>query len=335
VSTAAANEAALGAGAAEATTAAAAGSGRVDARAGALSAAEAPTSVAERCANCDAPLSGPYCSQCGQRHEHGVHSVSHFIGEAFEDLTHADSRLWRTLGALLFHPGFLTREFLEGRRARYLPPVRLYLVLSVAFFVIAGILTSHSRGGAVLVEVQPTGTVTSRRLEPATPAFARQQCGEVPEALPWLGAYGPRFEAACVAAIEDGGRSANESVLHDVPRAMFLFLPLIGLVMSALYRRPRRHYVEHLLFFVHNHALIFLVLAVYALLGAILPAPVTAVLGAGLWIYVAVYFFASMLRVYGQGRLATAGKLAVLSFAYLVLGGLMLATISLYAMLAL
>lgn len=336
MNTPAADEAALSDAAAEASMAATAGSGPAGSLAGSLSAPEAPASVAERCANCGAPLSGPYCSQCGQRHEHAVHSVSHFIGEAFEDFTHADSRLWRTLGALLFHPGFLTREFLEGRRARYLPPVRLYLVLSVAFFVIAGTLTSHSRGGAVLVEVQPTaGTVTSRRLEPATPAFAREQCAQVPKDLPWLGAYGPRFEAGCVAAIEDGGRNANESVLHNVPRAMFLFLPLLGLVMKALYRRPRRHYVEHLLFFVHNHAFIFLVLAVYALLGAVLPAPVTAVLGMGLWIYVALYFFASMLRVYSQGWLATAGKLAVLSFAYLVLGGLMLATISLYAMLAL
>src|SRR5579862_5007507 len=79
-----------------------------------------------RCTNCGTPLTGKYCSGCGQRHhELPVHHFWHFVGEAFEDLTHADSRLWQTLIALLFRPGFLTREFLEGRRARYLPPVRL------------------------------------------------------------------------------------------------------------------------------------------------------------------------------------------------------------------
>ena len=285
------------------------------AAAGQLSAAEAPTVVLERCGNCGAPLSGPYCSQCGQRHEPAMHSFWHFMQEAFEDFTHADSRLWRTLGALLFRPGFLTREFLEGRRARYLPPVRLYLVLSVAFFVIAGILTSHSHADA------------------QTPAAAREACAEIPQQMPWLGDYGARFQAGCVAAIEDGGRSVDESILHNVPRAMFLFLPLLGLVMKALYRRSPRYYVEHLLFFVHNHALIFLLLAVYALLGAILPAAVTSVLAGTLWIYLALYFFASMRRVYGQGWLATAGKLGVLAFAYLVLGGVMLAGIALYAML--
>ena len=78
-----------------------------------------------------------YCGACGQRAEPPVHSLLHFSRVATEDLTHADSRLWRTLGALLFRPGFLTAEFLGGRRARYLPPVRLYLVLSVAFFLFA------------------------------------------------------------------------------------------------------------------------------------------------------------------------------------------------------
>lgn len=92
------------------------------------------------CANCGSLLTGKYCSRCGQRHDdHPVHHFWHFVSEATEDLTHADSRLWRTLSALLFRPGLLTREFLEGRRARYLPPVRLYLVVSVIFFIIVGL----------------------------------------------------------------------------------------------------------------------------------------------------------------------------------------------------
>lgn len=90
------------------------------------------------CANCGAAVSGEFCGRCGQRREHEMHSVLHFSREAFEDLTHADSRLWRTMIALLFKPGYLTREFIEGRRVRYLPPIRLYLVLSVLFFLVVG-----------------------------------------------------------------------------------------------------------------------------------------------------------------------------------------------------
>src|SRR5207245_1863262 len=92
--------------------------------------------IPSTCANCGATVTDKYCGRCGQRFEHKIHSVLHFTREATEDLTHADSRLWRTLFALLFKPGYLTREFLEGRRVRYLPPLRLYLVLSVLFFLV-------------------------------------------------------------------------------------------------------------------------------------------------------------------------------------------------------
>lgn len=291
---------------------------------------EAPAAGAGACANCAAALTGPYCSQCGQRHEHAIHSLRHFLREGFEDLTHADSRLWRTLGALAWRPGFLTREFLDGRRVRYLPPVRLYLVLSVAFFLIAGILSRHSGADHVrLVEVNTSsGAISSHRVATSA-ALAHQVCTAVAQGtiLGWLG---PRFEPSCEASIKHGGRNINGALLHDVPRAMFLFLPLLGLLMKGLYRR--RHYVEHLLFFLHDHAFIFLVLTVYALAGLILPVSVMSVVGEALWIYAALYFFVSMLRVYGEGWLATAGKLAALGFAYLVLGGLMLAAITLYAM---
>ena len=100
----------------------------------------APAPAAEpqqRCENCGNEVSQRYCGACGQRLDAPVHSLWHFSQIATEDLTHADSRVWRTLWALLAKPGHLTREFLAGRRARYLPPVRLYLVLSVVFFLVA------------------------------------------------------------------------------------------------------------------------------------------------------------------------------------------------------
>ena len=106
-------------------------------RASAPTPAPAATPASERCENCGNEVTQRYCGACGQRLEPPVHSLWHFSRVATEDLTHADSRVWRTLWRAVVQAGNLTSEFLAGRRARYLPPVRLYLVVSVAFFLVA------------------------------------------------------------------------------------------------------------------------------------------------------------------------------------------------------
>ena len=114
---------------------AAAAAGPVSDAAPAVANVSGASAATARCDNCGATVAGRYCAACGQRLEPPLHSLWHFSTVALEDLTHADSRLWRTLATLLVRPGRLTREFLDGRRAHYLPPVRLYLVISLIFFL--------------------------------------------------------------------------------------------------------------------------------------------------------------------------------------------------------
>ena len=92
-----------------------------------------------RCTNCGERLTGQYCYQCGQRDKHRLISLWELLRDLIGDLFEVDSRIWRTIFPLLFRPGFLTREYLSGRRVHYTPPLRMYLVLSLVFFVVAGI----------------------------------------------------------------------------------------------------------------------------------------------------------------------------------------------------
>jgi hypothetical protein len=95
------------------------------------------------CRNCAAPLEGEYCSRCGQREGRGDLHFSEAIGELADDVVAWDSRLWRTLWPLVFKPGYLTAEFIAGRKARYVAPFRLYLIISfILFLVISG--TGHN-----------------------------------------------------------------------------------------------------------------------------------------------------------------------------------------------
>ncbi|HTW33548.1 MAG TPA: DUF3667 domain-containing protein [Rhizomicrobium sp.] len=90
------------------------------------------------CTNCAAPLIGPYCAACGQPIETHRRSVLHLLHDFVKDVASFDSRILRTARALLFNPGELPLAFREGRTQPYVPAVRLYLFVSLAFFVILG-----------------------------------------------------------------------------------------------------------------------------------------------------------------------------------------------------
>ena len=98
------------------------------------------------CKNCGAVLLDRFCGNCSQAADVHVPSTVELVHELMEGLTHSDSRLWRTLKYLWIKPGRLTQEFVAGRRVAYLPPFRLYLLLSVIFFLIASLSDSVGEG---------------------------------------------------------------------------------------------------------------------------------------------------------------------------------------------
>lgn len=89
------------------------------------------------CLNCGRRLRGQYCANCGQRSRSRLISLWELVSDAFGDLLELDSRLWQTLIPLMIRPGRLTSDYLQGKRARFMPPFRMYLVLSLLFFVVA------------------------------------------------------------------------------------------------------------------------------------------------------------------------------------------------------
>ncbi|WP_431211247.1 DUF3667 domain-containing protein [Puia sp. P3] len=77
-----------------------------------------------------------YCSHCGQENTEPKESIGHLIGHFIEDVTHFDSKLFTTLKDLVLRPGFLTREYVAGRRVQYLNPIRMYIFISAVFFLV-------------------------------------------------------------------------------------------------------------------------------------------------------------------------------------------------------
>jgi uncharacterized protein DUF3667 len=80
---------------------------------------DVPAKLAKQsCDNCGAPLTGPYCAQCGQHAHESARSLGLLLHEVWHLLTHVDGHLWSTLGRLLARPGELTLEYFADRRAR-------------------------------------------------------------------------------------------------------------------------------------------------------------------------------------------------------------------------
>lgn len=87
------------------------------------------------CENCHAKVNGSFCSECGQSVESTLKYFWSVVLHLLDDIFSFDSRASRTLSPLLFHPGFLTNEYIAGKRVHYVPPLRLYLFISIVFFI--------------------------------------------------------------------------------------------------------------------------------------------------------------------------------------------------------
>ena len=319
-----------------------------------------PPPPQHHCLDCGAVLEGKYCIACGQRAQLRNLSLRSLGHDAVHDLAHFDSRGWVTLRALLFRPGFLTNEFIHGRRTRYLPPFRLYLVLSLFFFLLLSLTPSQEPiviggrteeaaevvKGADQEALQEAMQDLSKELgNSAATEEAKQEAAKAVAAVnkvpadpdaPIVGPdtdcstskwgmgglewYSPQLRALCEKLKQTSGRELGREVWRNVPKAMFLSLPLLALVNFVLYAFSRRKYVEHLLFYVHFHAFAFLLLTLNILAGLVLGwvglSFVAGMLTFVAMVYLFVALFKSMRVVYGQSRLMTGFKYLVVVMAY-------------------
>jgi Protein of unknown function (DUF3667) len=99
--------------------------------------APASANTATICANCGAALQGKYCHACGQPIKGMIRPLSGLTADVIDSVFNIDSRILRTLGPLLFKPGFLTTEYFIGRRQRYVTPFRLFFFLTIIAFLAA------------------------------------------------------------------------------------------------------------------------------------------------------------------------------------------------------
>ena len=288
-----------------------------------------------RCRNCGAELHGVYCGQCGQEYIEDKRPARKLLRELIRDEFQFNSRIKRTIWPLLFKPGFLTGEYLAGRRARYLPPLRAYLFVS---FIMFGLITLAARRahfdplGRALSHAeakQDTVQLTIQTPHDTTevmvdPSLTREQLGDTVsaalsrDAADTAGRSLTSFERAArdgaIKMIKEPERFLQQ-LLQRTAQVMFLLLPLFALILKLLYLRRQRLYLEHLIFSLHWHAQAFLMLALWT----------AGTLSGWAWLQpwltlfllaIPVYLIMAMKRNYGQGWRKTLAKFLLLSGGY-------------------
>ena len=203
----------------------------------------AATGVIRRCVSCDAPLSGPYCSRCGERTlEPEDLTLRHFVGHTVaHELLHIEGSLWRTLRLLFLHPGQLSLEYVAGRRRRYVNPFRLLLIAIVGYLLMtASGFNVFWKFGPVTASIAPT--VSQRGLP-------------VKDTIELVDRYGLLRRQLAAKEERLRGEAARER-FHNRLAAFaqpvsFTNVVLLAATLQLVFWRKRRRFLEHVAFSMH------------------------------------------------------------------------------------
>ena len=309
----------------------------------------------KNCLNCNAVVYGRYCHVCGQENIEPRESFWHLVTHFTYDITHFDGKFFSTLKYLLFNPGFLSKEYLRGRRASYLHPIRMYVFASAVFFFIYFAINKNDKNTK---NIEGYTTVTDTLRNKGNETYSGKD--SVTNRLKDTAAYkyqpqvktndGAKFQVdkarsnglAAIDPKDDDviaidkkisnsfiGRAINnyrehrEEIDHLVPKVMFRTLPLVALSLMLLYRRRKDlFYVDHLILVIHLFTAIYILYLVeyfFNFLGQHFWEHVFSFLSALMGWIVFFYVYKTLRNFYEQKRFKTFIKCcALFSFFWLI-----------------
>jgi hypothetical protein len=326
------------------------------------------------CLNCGNTVGERFCTHCGQENLEPKETVGHLVRHFFEDITHFDGKFFVTLKDLIAKPGFLTREYVAGRRMAYLNPIRMYIFISAIFFI--ALFASNEEAApqpedhSYAINVFRQQMADSLRLAKGD-SLQRSFNGKLADRLDSLktkkdsgqalglkyGSFGnvqiditenkyntlreyDSVQRTLTDTAKDkgmmhwilrnnvrqkekhGGRSKvhiEVDVHHDIPKIMFIILPLFALYVGWFYSRKKYYYVNHAIFSVHFHCFVFLFFLFMLLLAKIIPGEWTGLILVAITpIPVFVYLVAALYGMYRQSFWLTLGKGVAIGLLYAI-----------------
>lgn len=287
-----------------------------------------------RCQNCSAALSGPFCSACGQKTGHLHRPIWEIAEDFLHTIVHFDGRLWMTLRSLFLRPGEMTLNWADGRQARYVPPIRLFIFTSLILVITLTLsdvtllrITPNSKGPAAAVlsdgsVIVPGISLDVLTLAPDTPADPIVDDARLKQILDGNGGVQDTDDARLATRISGGlnalaadPRLSNQVIGKSLSRFMLLAVPVMAVILWLFYRR--RFLAEHVVFALNTHTFFFigLLMAVFLvwISRGLIPGGWLLAL---LWTGYSVHFLVALKRMYQQSWAATILKSMVITGTY-------------------
>jgi len=210
----------------------------------------------KRCENCGHFVEERFCPECGQENVETRQRFHYLFIHFLEDFVHYDGRFWKTIQYLLFRPAKLTREYLAGKRNRYVPPVSLYIFISFITFFIPAVLPERDAEGAGMVSVNPTETDKKNN-----DALVNINIGDDNKGDSIM----PVKQKDKDLLFDFRGKKINidkenlqERMKHDFPKAIFIYMPVFAFWLWLFHSRKKWLYFDHGIFTLHYFSFILL-----------------------------------------------------------------------------
>lgn len=221
------------------------------------------------CPNCQHLASENFCPNCGQAtHLHKdtfLGLITHFVAHYF----HYDSKFWLTLKALITRPGKLTLAYQQKKRQRYIPPISLYIFVSITFFLLFS-LTSHS-----IVNIQgtpqedihaPSDKAIFDKTDPTKKMLDKAKKENREPSI--LEKFNARIGEGALRQVRQSPEGFKEKLFHTFPKVFFFMIPVLALILKLFFWKSKTMlFVDHAVFALHVHSFIFII----ALLGVLNP----------------------------------------------------------------
>ncbi len=202
----------------------------------------------KRCRNCNTELLDQYCQHCGQKDVDLSKPFKSIVHTLLDNWFSLDNKLVKSIPLLLLKPGFLSREFADGKRVRYSSPLKLFLFASLAYFFLLGLSGNNVN---VNSNVQDSKVAASKQANPDTLAVPK--------------AKRDREKSLFEERIDEKVKTPEQlssMIIKGFSYMFFLLMPLFALLLSGLLKKTKRMYVDHLIVSVHFHTFGFYIFSI-------------------------------------------------------------------------